>query len=112
MKPEYRIGRVLHRRGQAYEIVDHEWRETRDGRPYVLVRLKSHCADCGEPFRTAATRRQIHQCVSLNRRCDRHAKPGVPVRRLHRRARNGVVGIPATRRPRRSAAQVLARLDL
>ena len=87
MPNEHQLGRVFRRRGQAYRIIDREYRETKDGRPYCLVFLRSCCADCGAPFLTAATRKQIHGCFDLNRRCERHARPGVKVKRMHRAAR-------------------------
>jgi hypothetical protein len=73
------IGDVFHRRGQRYEVVDVHPHQTRDGRLVPLSRVCSHCADCSEPFEFSATSSMIRRGVPLNRRCELHRQPGVPV---------------------------------
>jgi hypothetical protein len=79
------VGDVFHRRGQRYEVVDVHPHQTRDGRLVPLLRVCSHCADCSEPFEFSATASMIRRGVPLNRRCELHRRPGVPVNPTARR---------------------------
>jgi hypothetical protein len=105
---------VFHRRGQRYEIVDVHTHRTRDDRLIPLHRLRSNCAECGRAFEFSVKPSTIQRGQGLNRRCDLHRRPGVPVDvAARRRSRGGRsrkrrpeprrAGLPSRREERRSA---------
>jgi hypothetical protein len=69
---------VLHN-GQAYWPLGTEPCTRKDGKPAVLMRWRSRCAQCGAPFEF---KRSIKVPFVPNRRCPAHKRPGARVRRL------------------------------
>jgi hypothetical protein len=66
-------------RGQAYWPLGTEPCIRRDGKPAILMLWRSRCAQCGQPFEF---KRSIKATFVPNRRCDKHKRAGVRVRRL------------------------------
>ena len=60
------------RRGQQYRVIGP------DSYANSRTRLQSNCAECGKSFQLSATAGAM-RAGHLNRRCDRHKRPGVPV---------------------------------
>jgi hypothetical protein len=66
-------------KGQAYYALGSEPCIRKDGKPATLMRWRSRCAQCGEPFEFE---RSIKTPSVPNRRCELHKRPGVRVRKL------------------------------
>jgi hypothetical protein len=66
-------------RGQTYYALGTEPCIRKDGKPATLMRWRSRCARCGEPFEF---KRSIKTPFVPNRRCELHKRPGVRVRKL------------------------------
>jgi hypothetical protein len=66
-------------RGQAYWPLGTEPCIRKDGKPAILMRWRSRCASCGVWFEF---KRSIKVPFVPNRRCDKHKRAGVRVRRL------------------------------
>lgn len=71
------LGSILVITGQRYILDELEPYRRKDGSASILLRWRSTCADCGQPFefRTGA------KCNGMNRRCPEHANPGSRVDR-------------------------------
>ena len=85
MSPHLSPGDTFRRRGQKYRydgLVDHR---TEAGRWVELAEVTTRCAECGDRF-SFKTRRSKLQRGPLNRRCDLHKHPGVPVRPKRRKS--------------------------
>jgi len=67
-------------RGQRYVIRGKKDYWTRDGRYLEMIRYASQCAEpgCDTVFEAIATKSVIRR-GELNRRCDLHKAPGLPV---------------------------------
>lgn len=66
-------------RGQIYHEVDrHPYVRKRDGAETELVVWQSNCAECGAPFEFSTP--AVFPAY-VNRRCHKHRKRGVPVKR-------------------------------
>jgi hypothetical protein len=78
-----KIGSSVKKDRQRYYYVGFEDYENRFGHCSELIVLRSRCAECGAPFRFMTTPGQIKR-RALNRRCDVHKKPGVPVQSRRR----------------------------
>ena len=66
-------------KGQVYARGLDSPHVTRDGRTTTLVGLKSRCAECGAPFEFTTTEWAMAK-GNLNRRCQKHKKPGKKVK--------------------------------
>lgn len=66
---------VLMWEGQRYVVVGSFLHTCQDGSRTPLIRWRSHCAECGEPFECATSLK----AKNPNRRCDKHQRPGVAV---------------------------------
>jgi hypothetical protein len=73
-------GTVIALSGQRYELIDQQPYRRQDGHQTIIPTWRSECADCGGLF-TLTTGLSVGD---LNRRCPRHHRPGVPVRRSRR----------------------------
>jgi hypothetical protein len=69
-------GTVLLWKGQRYEVEGCEDHRRSEGSLIVLIRWRTHCADCGRP----AVFRSPLRSQWPNRRCTECAKPGRRVR--------------------------------
>jgi hypothetical protein len=79
------IGTVFNYKGQRYEVEDeymyakqNDW----DGPLIAMLRLSSHCADCGREF-SCSTIKSGFGKRPLNRRCERCHARGRPVTHIH-----------------------------
>lgn len=73
------IGFQMQQRFNRYELIGIEeaFRKT-DGEPTIILRWRSWCHDCGDPFEATGPRSLDS---SLSRRCARHAQRGVKTRK-------------------------------
>lgn len=62
--------------GQHYELVRVDNYVTKAGRFLKLATVRSRCADCGALFGFKVPYRSKR--ISVNRRCDKHKRPGAP----------------------------------
>jgi hypothetical protein len=69
------LGTIIVHDGQRYELVRTEPYTRRDGHETTLLVWCSGCAECGAPFEFLTSLRKD----GLNRRCDGHKRPGIPV---------------------------------
>ncbi len=74
-------GKIIMQNGQRYTCVGSKPHKGRDGGTVTLVRWKSLCATCSKPFEAAYV---DGAAPSLSRRCAKHKKPGVPVKRVRK----------------------------
>ncbi|WP_128933985.1 hypothetical protein [Bradyrhizobium zhanjiangense] len=73
-------GRRFKSRGQSYEVLGTKDHWTRDDRYVEMIRYQSVCAEPGSKrIFTAMTTKTWLRRGHLNKRCDRHHAPGVPV---------------------------------
>lgn len=63
---------VLMLDGQRYVVVGSDLHVRTDGETVPIIRWRSGCAECGEPF---ACRSGL-KARALNRRCEKHRRPG------------------------------------
>jgi len=77
------MSRVLVKSGQVFDVrdvvLDHP---NQRGSTTELRLVRSHCADCGEPFCFWVTEYNLGR-EEFNRRCARHRKPVRRVRKVH-----------------------------
>jgi hypothetical protein len=69
---EPRIGTELTYDGQSYTLIALEPHRRQDGHSSVLLVWQTECAKCQAPFDC----RSSVAVRSLNRRCDKHRRPG------------------------------------
>jgi len=74
---DMRLGESFNLDGQQYEFMDYFEHEI-PARICLIYELRSQCPDCGKPFWTSASKRQIKH-KNVRRRCDAYVKPGVRV---------------------------------
>ncbi|PDT87468.1 hypothetical protein CO669_25210 [Bradyrhizobium sp. Y36] len=73
-------GRIFKSRGRQYQILGTKDHWTRDGRYVEMIRYQSTCAEtcCGRTFRALTTKSRIRK-GQLNKRCELHHAPGIPI---------------------------------
>lgn len=74
-------GKVIAQNGQRYTCLGSKPHTNRNGEIVTLVRWRSLCATCKKPFEAALV---DGSSASLSRRCQKHKKPGVPVKRVRK----------------------------
>lgn len=67
-------------KGQFYTAVETLERIRRDGSTALVLRWISSCAECGAPFEI--TTPAASSKFEPSRRCQKHKRPGQPVKRL------------------------------
>ncbi|MCK1305011.1 MULTISPECIES: hypothetical protein [unclassified Bradyrhizobium] len=73
-------GRSFKSRGRPYQILGTQDHWTRDDRYVEMIRYQSACAEagCQRIFRALTTKSRIRK-GQLNKRCELHHAPGVPI---------------------------------
>lgn len=73
-------GRIFKSRGRPYRILGPKDHWTRDGRYVEMIRYQSVCAEpgCKRTFMALATKSRFRK-GQLNKRCELHHAPGIPV---------------------------------
>ncbi|UPJ76169.1 hypothetical protein [Bradyrhizobium sp. 187] len=73
-------GRSFKSRGRRYQILGTKDHWTRDGRYVEMIRYQSACAEpsCNRTFTALTTKSRIRK-GQLNKRCELHHAPGVPI---------------------------------
>ena len=64
---------------QEYQCVGFQDYRNRFGQLIRLIRLRSHCPECGAAFEFTTTKTQIMRRAINRRRCEAHKSPGVRV---------------------------------
>ena len=84
---------IRHHRGQRYELLGLVPHVTRNGRTMQLWRWRSRCTTCREAFDFLSPSRAFPRWP--NRRCSRHRRPGLRVRRRLRPPRAANDNVPS-----------------
>ncbi|RTE92813.1 hypothetical protein [Bradyrhizobium sp. LVM 105] len=73
-------GRIFKSRGRQYQILSLKDHWCRDGRYVEMIRYQSVCAEpgCKRVFRALSTKTRVRK-GQLNKRCELHHAPGIPV---------------------------------
>jgi hypothetical protein len=64
---------------QRFKCIGIKDASTKNGRPIRLLKMQSHCPECGKPFVTTITKRALRNNRSLNRRCEKCKNPRVTI---------------------------------
>ncbi|WOH55289.1 hypothetical protein [Bradyrhizobium sp. BWC-3-1] len=103
-------GRSFKSRGRPYTILGTKDHWTRDDRYVEMISYQSVCAEpgCGRTFRALTTKSRIRK-GQLNKRCELHHAPGIPipvkkVRKMRSKARLKKPTAAALLRARRERA--------
>jgi hypothetical protein len=92
-----KVGTILMREGQRYELIALEPHRRTDGKMTTLLVWETYCAETGHPFQT----KTCMKTKAINRRCRQHSKPGIAVSKTGRDRQRKFLSKP--RRTKRKA---------